>query len=61
MNVEFWNNIGETLPDWAATVAFISLGLIMFVTFVCTETDNSFFKFLMLLAGGTAAYLYWMR
>jgi hypothetical protein len=49
------------LPDWAATVIFVSLALIMFVTFVCSETNNPFFKFLALVAGGAAAYLYWLR
>ena len=61
MNSEFWQNVDKSLPDWAATVAFVILALIMFVAFVCSENDNPFFKFLLLVAGGAAAYLYWMR
>lgn len=61
MDMEFWKNVGGSLPDWVASVAFIGLALIMFVSFVTTDNNSPVFKLLMLVAGATGAYLYWGR
>jgi len=61
MNVEFWKHVGDSLPDWVASVAFIGLALVMFISFVTTETNSPFFKFLILIGAGAGAYLYWGR
>ncbi|MEZ5323783.1 MAG: hypothetical protein R3F19_01760 [Verrucomicrobiales bacterium] len=61
MNLEFWKNVGGSLPDWVASVAFIGLALLMFITFVTTDNSSPVFKLLILVAAGTGAYLYWGR
>ena len=61
MNVDFWKNVGGSLPDWVASAAFIGLALLMFVSFITTESNSPVFKILILLGVGTGAYLYWGR
>jgi hypothetical protein len=61
MDLEFWKKVGDSLPDWVATVAFIGLALLMFITFVTTENSSPVFKLLILVAVGAGAYLYWGR
>ena len=61
MSLDFWKNVGGSLPDWVATAAFVGLALLMFVSFIVSESDSPFFKVLILIAVGTGAYLYWGR
>ena len=61
IRMEFWKNVGGSLPDWVATVAFLGLTLLMFITFVTTDNSSPVFKVLILAAVGTGAYLYWGR
>ncbi|MCB1098538.1 MAG: hypothetical protein KDN22_23400 [Verrucomicrobiae bacterium] len=61
MNLEFWKNVGDSLPDWVASVAFIGLALLMFITFVTTDNSSPVFKLLILVAVGAGAYFYWGR
>jgi len=59
--MDFWLRMGEQMPDWAATVAFLVLALLFFVCFVISESSSPTFIWLLVISGGVAAYLYWYR
>ncbi|MDA0811085.1 MAG: hypothetical protein O3C21_01645 [Verrucomicrobia bacterium] len=42
--MKFWKNVGGSLPDWVATVAFLGLTLLMFITFITTDDSSPVFK-----------------
>lgn len=59
--LNYWHEWIRDLPDWAVTVGFVCLALMMFSTFLTSEGDNSMFRFFALIIGGIAAYLYFLN
>ena len=59
--MEFWKDLSETMPDWAATAAFLALALALFVSFVTTTEGSGVTKKLIVLSTGAVIYFYWFR
>ena len=61
MELDYWHEWIKSLPDWAVTLMFVCLAVILFASFVSTDLDSPLVKVALFVVGGAAIYLYWIR